>query len=305
MAHPHDSGHGHVHGAGGFGTAFAVGAVLNTVFIVIEVIYGLSSHSVALLADAGHNLGDVLGLLAAWVAYAIGKRPASERFTFGLGSATILAALFNAAVLLVVTGGVAWEALRRFVDPPPVAGVTVMVVAAIGVAVNGVSAWLFARGSKDDLNIRGAYLHLASDAAVSAVVVVAGLLISLTGLRWLDPAASVLLCGAIIVTTWSLLIGSLKLSLAAVPENIDPAAVRRELESLRGVSRIHDLHIWATSTTETVLTCHLVMPAGHPGDAFMKEAGRLLHERFGLEHVTLQIEVTEGPECASETSGHG
>ena len=296
--HKHSADHHHAHGhatarSHDFGSAFAIGIALNMGFILFEVAFGLISHSVALLADAGHNLGDVLGLIAAWVAYALGRRPATERFTYGLGSATILAALVNAAALLLVTGGIVWEAMRRLADPSPVAGATVMVVAAVGVLVNGLSAWLFARGRKGDLNIRGAFLHLAADAAVSGAVVLAGLLILLTGWLWVDPAASLLLCAVIIFMTWELLVDSLKLSMQAVPGGIDPRAVRRALESLDGVSRIHDLHIWPMSTAETALTCHLVMPAGHPGDAFMVSAAALMHDKFGVEHATFQIEVSE------------
>jgi cobalt-zinc-cadmium efflux system protein len=301
--HSHRQAHGHRHGHAGhtnFGSAFAIGIALNTGFIVCEVIFGLLSRSVALLADAGHNLGDVLGLIAAWVAYALSRRPATERFTYGLGSATILAALANAAALLFVTGGVAWEAIRRLADPPAVAGFTVMAVAAAGVVVNGVSAWLFARGRKRDLNIRGAFLHLLSDALVSAGVVVCGLVIVLTGWFWLDPAASLVLCAVILIMTWRLLIDSLRMSMHGVPEGIDARAVRKALESLDGVARIHDLHIWAMSTAETALTCHLVMPRGHPGDTFMAEAATLMHEKFGVAHATFQIEVSEDCACPLE-----
>jgi cobalt-zinc-cadmium efflux system protein len=302
-SHHHGHSHGHAHGHGrhaDFGPAFAIGIALNTGFIVFEVIFGLISHSVALLADAGHNLGDVLGLIAAWVAYALSKRPATDRFTYGLGSATILAALANAAALLFVTGGVAWEAIRRFADPPEVAGFMVMAVAALGVAVNGVSAWLFARGRKSDLNIRGAFLHLMSDAVVSGAVVVCGLVIVVTGWFWLDPAASLVLCAVILIMTWRLLIDSLRMSMHGVPEGIDARAVRKALESLDGVSRIHDLHIWAMSTADTALTCHLVMPRGHPGDSFMAEAATLMHEKFGVAHATFQIEVSEDAACPLE-----
>jgi cobalt-zinc-cadmium efflux system protein len=302
--HKHAHAHGHSHGGAhtaNFGAAFAIGIGLNTAFVVFEVAFGLISGSVALLADAGHNFGDVLGLLAAWLAYALSRRPATERFTYGLGSATILAALVNAGALLFVTGAVAWEAVRRLADPPPVAGFTVMVVAAIGVLINGISARLFARGAKRDLNIRGAFLHLASDAAVSACVVLAGLVIVATDWFWLDPVASLLLCVVIVVLTWRLLVDSLSLSMAGVPSFIDPRAVRSTLETLPGVARLHDLHIWAMSTQETALTCHLVMPNGHPGDTFMVSACKLLHDRFGVAHTTLQIEI--GEDCTLE-KGH-
>jgi len=299
--HSHDGhSHGHSHGPAEFGFAFAAGSALNVGYIVVEVIYGILAHSTALLADAGHNLGDVLALLVAWGASHLGQRTPTARFTYGLRSTSILAALVNAVVLLFVMGAVAWEAVRRFAEPQAVAGLTVMVVAAGGIVVNGLSAWMFASGRKGDINIRAAFLHMAGDAAVSAGVVVAGLVIFLTDWLWLDPLVSLILAGVVVYGTWGLLRESVMMSLDAVPGGIDPRDVRSYLESLAGVERIHDLHIWPMSTTEVALTCHLLMPAGHPGDEFAARAARELHKRFGIGHATLQIEVDEAVACALE-----
>ena len=305
--HGHDHGHSHAHGGGGghphhhapasFGTAFAVGAALNIAFVAAEAVYGVLGHSVALLADAGHNLGDVLGLFVAWGAASLGRRAPSERFTYGLRSSSILAALFNAVVLLVVTGGVAWEAVRRLASPEPTAGLTVMAVAAAGIAVNGITAWLFASGRKGDLNIRGAFQHMLADAIVSAGVVVAGAAILFTGWQWLDPLVSLVVSGVIVWGTWGLLRDSLQMVLHAVPPGIDVRAVRRCLEGQPGVFAMHHLHIWPMSTTETALTCHLVMPAGHPGDAALRALCGALHERFGIGHTTVQVETGAEGQC--------
>ena len=299
--HHHDHGHsgglGHVHAPASFGRAFAIGISLNVAIVVLQGVYGYLSNSVALLADAGHNLSDVLGLVVAWAATRLAARPPSSRFTYGLRGSSILGAMFNAVFLLVAVGALSWEALRRLADPEPVAGVTVMAVAAIGAVLNGFTAWLFAGGGKTDINIRGAYLHMAADAAVSVGVVVAAGAILLTGWLWLDPIVSLVINAAIVWGTWSLLRESVAMSLAAVPAGIDPAAVRAHLARRPGVAALHDLHIWPMSATETALTAHLVMPAGHPGDAFLMELARDLDARFGIGHVTVQIETDPATVC--------
>jgi len=294
--HGHHHGHGHSHAPASFGPAFAIGTALNLGFVVIEAIYGVISDSVALMADAGHNLSDVLGLVMAWVAMSLSQRQPSARFTYGLRSSSILAALFNALFLLVAIGGVAWEALRRLEDPPSVAGTTVMIVAAIGVVINAATAMMFMRGQKGDLNIRGAYLHMMADAAISAGVVVSGGIILATGWNWLDPAVSLVVSAIIVYGTWGLLKDSVHMSFDAVPAGIDPERVRSHLASRPGVAAVHDLHIWAISTTETALTAHLVMPAGHPGDRALEAIAHDLQHDFGIGHATMQIE-TSGAQC--------
>ncbi len=269
---------------------------MNIAFVVIEAVYGFLSNSMALLADAGHNLSDVFGLIMAWAAITLGKRRPTQRFTYGLGGSTVLAAMFNALILLVAVGAIAWEAIGRFHDPRPVAGMTVIIVAAIGIVINTATALLFMRGH-DDLNIRGAFLHMAADAAVSAGVVIAGLAIMYTGMHWIDPVVSLIIVAVIIWSTWDLFRESIIMAMAAVPRGIDSSAVRSFMASREGVSSIHDLHIWAISTSHTALTCHLVMPAGHPGDAFIAETCKLLRERFRIEHATLQIETDGNGHC--------
>jgi cobalt-zinc-cadmium efflux system protein len=295
--HAHGPG-GHVHVPANFGAAFAIGIGLNTAFVIVEAIFGFVSNSMALVADAGHNLSDVLGLLVAWVAVMLSRRAPSARFTYGLRGSSILAALFNAVFLLVAVGAIGWEAIQRLLHPEPVGGMTVMIVAAVGIVVNGVTAWLFASGRNSDINIRGAYLHMASDAAVSLGVVVAGLVILFTGWTWLDAAASLVISAVIVASTWSLLRDSMAMSLSAVPPGIDPKGVRNYLEQCTGVSQVHDLHIWPMSTTEVALTCHMVTPDGHPGDAFLMEIARHLKEDFGIEHATVQIETDLQSPCA-------
>jgi cobalt-zinc-cadmium efflux system protein len=286
-----------VHAPASFGTAFANGISLNLAFVAVEFVYGVLGNSVALMADAGHNLSDVLGLVIAWVASVLTKQPPSPRYTYGLGGSSILAALFNAVFLLVAVGAIAWEAILRLFHPEPVAGVTVMIVAAIGIVINGMTAWLFASGRKGDLNIRGAFLHMLADAAVSAGVVVAGLVILYTGWVWLDPLTSLVIVGVIVWGTWSLLRDSAAMSVNAVPNTIDPQAVRRYLEFCTGVSSVHDLHIWPMSTTSNALTAHLVIPSGHPGDEFLMRAARDMKRRFGIGHTTFQIEISEETAC--------
>jgi cobalt-zinc-cadmium efflux system protein len=295
--HPHGHG-GHVHAPAQFGTAFAVGIALNTAFVIIEAAFGYLGNSMALVADAGHNLSDVLGLVVAWIAVVLAKRPPSPRFTYGLRSSSILAALFNAMFLLVAVGAIGWEAVHRLFRPEPVAEMTMMVVAAIGIVINGFTAWLFASGQRQDINIRGAYLHMVADAAISAGVVVAGLAIMLTGWIWLDAVTSLAIVAAILWGTWGLLRESTAMSLDAVPPSIDPGAVRSYLEGCPGVVEVHDLHIWPMSTTEVALTCHLVIPSGAPGDAYLFGITHHLHEAFGIQHSTIQIETDPDSTCA-------
>jgi len=307
MSHDHHHHAGHDHGSGAghhdhapkdFGRAFAVGIALNVGFVLAEAAFGYLSNSMALLADAGHNLSDVLGLVVAWIAAELAKRPPSPRYTYGLRGSSILAALFNAVFLLLAVGAIGWEAIVRLFEPQPVASVTVTVVAGIGIVVNGVTAWLFASGRDADLNIRGAYLHMAADAAVSAAVVVAGIAILFTGWNWLDPAVSLVVAFVIVWGTWGLLRDSAAMSLDAVPRRIDPAAVRDFLAGRPGVAQVHDLHIWPMSTTEVALTCHLVMPGGSPGDPFLVELAHELQHDFGIAHSTVQIETDPGTVCA-------
>jgi cobalt-zinc-cadmium efflux system protein len=297
--HDH-SGHAHDHHLPDFGRAFAVATGLNLALVALQFVFGVIAHSVALLADAGHNFGDVLGLILAWGAFALSSRHPTPRYTYGFRSASILAAVFNAVILLVATGAIAWEAVQRFSNPGTVAGKTVMTVAALGIAINGLSAWMLVAGRKRDLNVHGAFLHMLADAGVSLGVLVAGAAIVLTGSTWIDPAVSLLISAVIVWGTWGLLSDAIKLSLAAVPAKIDPADVRNYLTSLAGVERIHDLHIWPMSTTETALTCHLVMPKGHPGDAFLARVSSELHHHFHIAHPTLQIELNDAEACALE-----
>jgi cobalt-zinc-cadmium efflux system protein len=294
--HSH-AGHGHSHAPANFGTAFAIGIALNTAFVLIEAGYGFISNSTALMADAGHNLSDVLGLVVAWVAAVLAKRPPTPRLTYGLRNTSILAALLNAILLLVASGAILLEAIQRLMHPEQIASNTVIVVATIGIFINGFTAWLFASGRKSDLNIRGAYLHMVADAALSFGVVVAATVIMMTGWLWLDPAVSLVIVAVIIWGTWDLLRESTAMSLAAVPSRIDPAAVRNFLGTLPGVASIHDLHIWPMSTTETALTAHLVTPGGNPGDSFLIEACHELNHRFKIGHATLQIETSADVHC--------
>lgn len=300
MIHSDETRSHHRHGPGAtqdFGRAFMIGTALNVGFVLVEVAFGLIANSTALLADAGHNLSDVLGLLAAWGASALARRPRTDRFTYGLRGSTILAALFNAMFLLIAMGAIAWEAVRRVAEPVPVAGWTVLAVAATGVVINGVTAWLFASGREHDLNVRGAFLHMAADAGVSAGVVVAALAILLTGAAWIDAAVSLLIVAVVVWSTWGLLRDSLRLSLAAVPKEIDLRSVREFLERRPGVHSVHDLHVWAMSTTETALTCHLVMPGRTADDTFLIEVADLLNERFGIAHATIQVESDPQTQC--------
>lgn len=301
MDHDH---HRHEHGEIDFGRAFAIGIALNLGYVAAEAIAGVLSGSLALLADAGHNLGDVLGLALSWGAAVLSRRGPSGRFTYGLRSSSILAALANAAILLVVTGGIAWEAVLRFADPVAVNSKVMIWVAAAGIAVNGATALLFASGRGRDLNIRSAFVHMAADTLVTAGVVVAGVVIGLTGWLWLDPALSLVVSGVIIVGSWGLLKSAVGLALDAVPEGVDAAAVRAHLTALPGVAALHDLHIWGMSTTETALTCHLVMPGGHPGDTALNTITQQLHTRFGIAHATIQIELADSDQVCVLTPEH-
>ncbi|MBR0739443.1 cation transporter [Bradyrhizobium liaoningense] len=296
-SHGHGHGHAHVHAPASFGKAFAIGISLNIALVVAEAVYGYLGNSTALLADAGHNLSDVLGLVVAWGASIAARRAPSGRFTYGFRASTILAALANAVFLLVATGAIGWEAILRLQQPEPVAGITVMVVAGIGILINGFTALLFAGGRKDDINIEGAYLHMAADAAVSLGVVVSAALIIWTGWLWLDPVTSLVICATILWSTTSLLRGSIDMSMAAAPKGTDLAAIRAFLLARPGVSGIHDLHVWPISTTETALTCHLVMPAG-TGDAFLMETAQVLKASFRIGHTTLQVETHPDNGCA-------
>jgi cobalt-zinc-cadmium efflux system protein len=290
-AHAHGHGHAHEHGAAGHDRAFAVAIALNLGFVAIEGGAGFLANSLALLADAGHNLGDVLGLALAWGAAALARRRPTRRRTYGFGRSSVLAALANAMVLLVAVGAIGWEAVWRLGHPAPVEGSLMIGVAAAGVVVNGATAVLFLKGRHHDLNLRGAFLHMAADAGVSLGVVVAGLLIGATGWLWLDPATSLAIVAVIAWGTWGLFKDSLNLALDAVPEGIDRGAVEDYLRALPGVAAVHDLHIWALSTTETALTVHLVRPEGSGGDAFLAEICEALRRRFAIGHATLQVET--------------
>jgi len=292
--HHHSHDHSHHHAAN-YDRAFAVGITLNVLFVLIETYYGWRSDSLALLSDAGHNLSDVLGLLMAWGGFYLARLRPSQKHTYGLGRATMMAALFNALILLIAIGGIVWEAIARFSHPVPIQGGIVMLVAAIGVVINGITAWLFMSGNKHDLNLRGAFLHMAADALVSLGVVIAGALFIWTGWAWLDPAISLVIALVILLSTWGLLRHSLHLSLDGVPASIELDSVRNYLTELSGVSAVHDLHVWAMSTSEIALTVHLVMPDGHPGDDFLCDVTGTLHHDFDIAHATIQVEAGDRP----------
>lgn len=298
-AHPHDH-HGHSHGQGhghapaDFGRAFAIGIVLNTAFVAVEATAGLIYGSTALVADAGHNLSDVLALALAWGASVASRRPASGRFTYGYKSSTILAALANALLLATAIGAIGFETLNRIMNPAQPEGLAMMVVAGIGIAVNALTAMLFVRG-QDDINIRGAFLHMATDALVSLGVVVAGLAIVLTGFSWIDPLVSLVILAVIALGTWGLARESLAMGLLASPARIDLADVKQHLASFEGVTAVHDLHVWPMSTTEVALTAHLVMPGRPARDSFLREVAASLEGRFGVGHATIQVESGEEP----------
>ncbi|MDO9571991.1 MAG: cation diffusion facilitator family transporter [Hydrogenophaga sp.] len=284
-----NAGHNHSHAPANFNTAFAVGIALNIAFVAMEAFYGWKINSLALLADAGHNLSDVIGLVLAWGGALAGKLRPDARHTYGWKRATILAAFINALLLLVAMGSLVWEALHRLQSPEPVQGITIMVVAGVGIVVNTTTALLFMRGREKDLNIRGAFLHMAADALVSAGVVVAGALALWFGWTWLDPVVSLLIAVVIVVGTWSLFRQSLHLLFDGVPESVDLLQVKALLESLPGVARVHDLHVWAMGTSDIAMTAQLVMPEGHADDAFLQNATEQLHHRFEIEHATIQV----------------
>jgi len=291
-AHSHDHDHGHAHGrtTQDVNMRMGIAVTLNLLFVVIESCFGFLSNSVALIADAGHNLGDALGLICAWTAMFLARRPPGGNFTYGLGRSSVLAALTNAVLLLLACGAIAWEAVGRIAAPRAVAGATVAGVAATGIVLNGVSAWLLHSGSRDDLNRRSAFLHMLGDAAVSAGVLVSGVLILLTGWTWLDPAVSLLIVGVILLSTWKLLRDSVHLSLDGVPAGVNSTAVLSYLAGQRGVTDVHDLHIWALSTTSVALTAHLVVPDRDSDEALLGSLTPTLKRRFRIDHATLQIE---------------
>ncbi len=297
----HDHHHGHVHAPPDFGWRFLVAAALNGVFIVAEVVFGFRANSLALLADAGHNFSDAVGLLMAWAAWWLGKKGPQPSFTYGYRGASIMAALLNALLLLVAIGGIVWEAVQRLMHPDLVAGMTVMWVAAGGIVVNGVTAWLFTQG-QSDLNIRAAFLHLLSDAVVSAAVVIAGFVMMQTHWVWLDPALSLVVSAVIVWGTWGLLRDAVKLSLQGVPTGVDFDNVKVYLSGLPGVADVHDLHIWGMSTTEVALTAHLMMPQGHPGDDFLHALARDLKAHHGIIHATVQIEMGDAHTCSLKSN---
>lgn len=298
--HAH-GGHGHSHAPKSFGRAFAIGTILNLTFVIVEVGYGIAAGSVALLADAGHNMSDVLGLVIAWVAAALAKRSPTGRYTYGFRSTSILAALTNGVLLLVATGIIAVEAIRRLYEPAAVEGTTVMIVAAIGIVINGATALLFMSGRKGDLNVRAAFMHMAADAGLAAGVVVAGLLIVLTGRTWIDPIMSLVIVVVIAVGTWGLLRDSVNMSLQAVPAGLDPQEIGDFLRGREKVAAIHDLHVWPMSTTEIALTVHLLVPGNYPGDGFTVEIAQALKEKFGIDHATIQLETDPATPCELES----
>jgi cobalt-zinc-cadmium efflux system protein len=300
--HNHDGGaaHGHAHAhpaPANFGAAFAIGIGLNLAYVLVEFGIGAAIGSLALMADAGHNLSDVLGLAAAWAAAAAGKLKPNSRYTFGFGQASILAALLNAILLMIACGAIGWEAIQRFGETKDVPPLPMMAVAAVGVVINTITALLFFRGRNADINVRGAFLHLAADALVSLGVILAGLAILVTGLHWIDPLTSLVIVAVIIIGTWGLLRDSVRLSMKAAPNTVATEAVRAWLLERSGVTAVHDLHVWSLSTTQAAVSAHLVIPQGHPGDALLAEWVHGLKHDFPIHHVTLQIEIGAGPPC--------
>ncbi len=296
-----ESHHHHQHAAPDYSRAFAVGVALNVIFVVIEVAYGVMANSLALITDAGHNLSDVLGLLLAWGAtYLAGKKP-SRRRTYGYSRATILASMFSGLLLLAAVAVISWEAINRFLTPSEPVGQTIMIVAGIGVLINSITAWFFVSGKDHDLNIRGAYLHMAADALVSLGVVVSGFVIWKFGLKWFDPLSSLLIAAVIFWSTWGLLRDSLNLAIDAVPRDIDPEAIRKWLSDQPGVEGLHDLHIWPISTTQTALTAHLLMPEPPADDEFLHDLAMQLQEKFKISHATFQIERGDGDHSCKQS----
>lgn len=302
MAHDHNHNHGNQKD---FGNAFIIGITLNTIFIICEIIYGLKANSLALLADAGHNASDVIGLFMAWIATVLAKRKSSKNFTYGLQSATIIAALINAVLLVVASIGIIFEAVQRLTheNSYTVGSATVILVALMGIFVNGISAWFFVKGSKGDLNIRGVFMHMAADAMVSLGVVISGVIILKTGALFIDPITSLIIALIILITTWSLLKDSIKLSLHAVPKEIDSIKVKEYLSSLPNVKEVHDLHIWAMSTSDVALSAHLLMSC-NPDKNFLTDLEHELEHDFGIGHSTIQIETGDSSEQCSLVNRH-
>ena len=299
--HAHQHGHAHHHPAE-FGRAFAIGIALNLGFVAVETVYGFWANSMALLADAGHNLSDVLSLAAAWAGAALARRPPSRRFSYGFRAASILAALANSVILLIAVSFIVYHAVMRLIIPDLVEAGTVAIVATVGIVINGATALMFARGRRSDINIRGAYLHMVADALVSAGVVVAGIGIAFTGWHWIDPVAGQIVAGIILIAGADLLRDSTIMALAGVPPGIDPDEVEQHLLDLPGVERVHDLHIWPMSTTEFALTAHLVIPGGYPGDAFLAACAHSIEHHFRIGHCTFQVEI--GEDCVRESPHH-
>ena len=298
MSRGHHEGY---EGYSDYNRSFAIGVVLNIIFVATEVGYGLFADSMALIADAGHNFSDVVSLLLAWGASLLAAKAATDKRTYGFRKATVMASLISGILLLVALGSIAWESFGRIFDPQPVQGITVIVVAAIGVVINTITALLFMKGQKDDLNIRGAFLHMAADAGVSFGVVVAGVCIVFTEWLWIDPAVSLIIAGIICLGTWGLLRDSMNFALDAVPGSIDLDGVRGYLENLERVNKIHDLHVWPLSTTETALTVHLVVRDDVLDNAFLREIQEHMHTTFGIEHTTVQLEsMTAKDDCVLE-----
>jgi len=295
--------HDHSHQVSNYNRAFAIGVMLNVTFVAIEAGYGFAAGSLALIADAGHNLSDVLGLLLAWGASLLATKPATERRTYGFRKVTIMVSLASSVLLLIALGSIAWEAIGRFFDPKPVEGMTVILVAAIGVVINTITALLFISGQKHDLNIRGAFLHMAADAGVSFGVVVAGIIIMVTGGLLIDPLISLIIVAVILVGTWSLLRDSMRLAIDSVPEGIDMPEIKRYLTGFENVSQIHDLHVWPMSTTEVALSVHLVVVNESLNNDFLPKLQKQLYDRFGIEHSTIQIERQDGDPCMLNTDG--
>lgn len=283
--------HNHKHEVKNYNQAFAVGILLNVVYVLIEAGYGLSINSLALIADAGHNLSDVAGLLLAWGASILSHKAKTEKRTYGYRKATVLASLFSAILLLVAIGGITWEAINRIFEPQPIEGMTIIIVAGIGVVINTLTALLFIKDQKHDLNIRGAFLHMAADAGISLAVVLAGILIMYGGWLWVDPLISLFIAVVILLATWGLFRESINYSMDAVPQHIDNDGIKKYLESLTHVVAIHDLHIWPLSTTEIALTVHVVVDVNQIDNDFLSNVQHHLHDEFQIEHSTIQVET--------------
>ena len=297
----HNHKHSHSHNINNYSKAFAIGITLNVIYIIVEVIYGLIINSLALIADAGHNLSDVLGLLLAWAAgYLVTKKP-TRKYTYGFKKSSILAAFLNALILLVAIGAIIWEAISRFSNPQIIEGKTIMIVAAIGVLINGITAFLFFGGRKNDLNIKGAFLHMAADAGISFGVVLVGFVLTFTNYYWLDPVVSIIIGILIFWGTWDLLKDSVNLALDAVPENIKTEEVENYFNNCNYISGFHDLHIWAMSTTETALTVHVTVDGDYERNKIINKISNDLHKHFAIVHTTIQVEDKQEEECTQNS----